>query len=151
MQQYVWTKAGPARVSEEEENRIKILLPGRKRGQWISKTQVEQPPAHVVLTKQVNFDMDCGCTAVVELTPTEIVHYNIYGSLKKYLASETKAPSELSHHLQRKHLGENGFTRSRSKAPRAIQDPAMEGYRLLIKKVKSKKGKEATSYKLVTA
>lgn len=150
MSSYVWTKAGPARVMKEDGNRLQVLLPGRKRAGWISRTQVKKAPDRVVFTKKVNFDMDCGCTAVVELTPNRITHFNIYGSTKKYFASDTKRASKLSHHHQRIHLEEEGYTRARAKPSRAVRDSAKEAYQLLTRKRKSKKGKVAAPYKLAS-
>jgi hypothetical protein len=146
---YAWTNAGPVKVLKEEETRVKVLLPGRKRGKWISKTQIVQAPEKTVFAKKVNFDMACGCTAVAEVTPTSVTCYNVYGSLKKYLESEQEEASSLSHHHQRKHLKENGFTRSRSLAPREITDSAKEGFRLLSKKGKNKAA--PSTYKMVKA
>jgi hypothetical protein len=134
----------------EEDNRLKVQLPGRKRASWISKTQVQKAPERAVFTKKVPFDMKCGCTAVVELTPSRIIHYNIYGNVKKYFASETQKASKLSHHHQRKHLAEEGYTRSRAKTPRTVRDSAKEAYQLLVRKSKSKTAKAPSAYKLVS-
>ena len=146
---YAWTNAGPVKVLKEEETRVKVILPGRKRGKWISKTQIVPAPEKATFVKKVNFDMACGCTAVAEVTPTSVTCFNVYGSLKKYLASEQEGASELSHHHQRKHLKEAGFTRSRALAPRQIDNPAKEGFKLLSKKGKNKAA--PATYKLVKA
>lgn len=127
---YVWTKAGAARVIEEDGARLKVMLPGRKRSCWISKTQVQDMPSKLQYIKKVGFDQKCGCTAVAEITATRVAHFNVYGSLRKFNETGAKRGNPKSAHHRRKELAENGFTRARAKAPRATSNPAKEAYAL---------------------
>lgn len=127
---YVWTKAGAARVIEEDGARLKVMLPGRKRATWISKTQVQDLPSKLRYTKKVAFDQKCGCTAVAEVTSTRVAHFNVYGSIRKFAESDTKRGNPKSAHHRRKELAENGFTRAMAKPPRNTSNPAKEAYAL---------------------
>ncbi len=130
MANFVWTKAGPAKVVEVDGNRMQIMLPGRKKAMWISKTQVCAAPKFLRLIKKVTFDQDCGCISVKDLHGTMSESYNVYGKLHKYVASNVKTGSELSPHMRRKQLHEKGFVRARGRED-TMKDFAAKAYESL--------------------
>ena len=128
---YAWTKAGPCLVLEEEDAQVKILLPGRKRAKWVSKTHILPEPSKLRLIKRgVGFDQDCGCVPVVDLTPSKVVVYNIYGSYRKYHESNLNEGSVASAHHRRKQLAAQGYTRAKGKNFQT-KDMGEEAYRFL--------------------
>lgn len=125
-------KEGSCRVEERDGNRLKVLLPGRKRSQWISASHVQEVPKQVRLYKKSDFDQDCGCTAVADVSTSRLVVYNIYGSYKKYGKSKTSDGSTASPHHRRKQLKEQGFTRAKGRN-KTIKSANKEIYRFLKK------------------
>lgn len=113
-----------ATVLKEDGARVKILRPGRKRAEWVSKTQVSTAgPKTVVLHKKISdFNPKCTCHAVFEVTKGQANYYNVYGNLNKYFRSDINKGSDLSPYHRRKQLAEVGFTRAKSKGPEKVKD-----------------------------
>jgi len=109
---YGWTKAGACKILEEEGAQVRILLPGRKRAQLVSKTHLLPVPATLRLIKKADFDQDCGCTAMLEVNGKTVDVFNVYGSLRKYIASGVKSGLDTTAHKRRVHLAEKGFVRA---------------------------------------
>ena len=134
---YGWTKGGVCRILGEEGNSVKILLPGRKRAQIVSKTHVVEVPAELRLVKKADFDQDCGCTAVLDVNGTKVKVFNIYGSLKKFLAANPAKGLDTSPYHRRVFLEENGFVRALGQERSAkdvgevVFDYVKRGYRLI--------------------
>ena len=134
---YGWTKGGVCRILEEEGNSVKILLPGRKRAQVVSKTHVVEVPAELRLVKKADFDQDCGCTAVLDVNGAKVEAFNIYGSLKKFLAANPAKGLDVSPYHRRVFLEENGFVRALGQkrsvkdVGEVVFDYVKRGYRLI--------------------
>lgn len=113
-----WTKAGACKILGEDAARIQILLPGRKKAQWVSKTHQRpsrplQPiPQTLRLIKKAKFDQDCGCTATLEVENKTVQAFNVYGSLNKYVKSGVKIGLDDTPYKRRVFLKENGFVRA---------------------------------------
>ena len=145
---YGWTKCGICRIVEEEGNSVKILLPGRKRAQVVSKTHVVEVPAELRLVKKADFDQDCGCTAVLDVNGTKVEAFNIYGSLKKFLVAAPGKGLDVSPYHRRVFLEENGFVRAKGQkrstkdVGEVVFDYVKRGYRLLGDAPKAEKAAE---------
>lgn len=137
---YVWTAKGPAKLLKEDQGRLQVLFPGRKKPQWISKTQVVKPPKLIRMGKSANFDQDCGCTAAVDIRATSYDIFNVYGSVKKFAVSTVKAGNDASPYDRRKQLAEDGFTRARGRTVQGKQPAQVahnylkKGYKILATK-----------------
>lgn len=131
LMQYGWTKAGPCRVHAEDGARVKAMLPGRKRSQWLSRTQLLPFPAHLRLVKKVEFDQECGCTAVIEIASGKVRTYNVYGSIKRFVASDVHEGMKASPHYRRKSLKEKGFVRAVGSTLRSLKEPEKYVYQKL--------------------
>jgi hypothetical protein len=133
--QYSWTKAGPCRIHKEDAARVQITLPGRKRSQWVSRTQLLPFPGNIRLVKQVGFDQECGCTAVIDIRAgrraAKVRTYNVYGSMKQYTASGVTEGLKVSPHYRRKALKEKGFVRATGSSLRALKEPEKYVYQKL--------------------
>jgi hypothetical protein len=148
---YGWTKGGVCRILEEEGNSVKIMLPGRKRAQIVSKTHVVEVPAELRLVKKADFDQDCGCTAVLDVNGAKVEAFNIYGSLKKFLTANPAKGLAVSPYHRRVFLEENGFVRALGQkrsvkdVGEVVFDYVKRGYRLLdeSKAVKAENEKAA--------
>lgn len=130
---YGWTKFGVCKILDEDGARVKIMLPGRKKGRWISRTQLLSPqlaPRKIRLIKRVNFDQTCGCTSVVDFRGTKMEAYNVYGKMSAFNGSKTTKGLATTPHLRRKHLREDGFVRARG-LRRTIKDMPARLYRYL--------------------
>lgn len=117
------------RIGQMREGLVEVL---RKRGgamlvrplnkvkaEWVKAREVKvlrrpEPGMVLRMVKDVGFDQDCGCTAVVEfLASGEVEAFNVYGDLEAYLRSKVRKGSRLSEHHRRKHLKEHGFLRGK--------------------------------------
>jgi hypothetical protein len=130
MSKFVWVKAVPAKVVREDGNSLVVMLPNRKKALKISKTQISAAPKFLRLVKKAKFDQDCGCTSVKDLHGLTSESYNVYGKMSKYVESGVKEGSDLSPHMRRKHLHEEGFVRARGREDKT-KDLAQKAYESL--------------------
>jgi hypothetical protein len=147
---YGWTEVGPCQIVEEDEGRVKIMLPGRiRRSEWKSKTHLIPMPSKIRLVKGgLNFDQKCGCTAVVEVIDGKAETYNVYGSFRKYLKSGTNKGLEATPHHRRMHLKKEGYVRALGSKPRSLEEPLQYVFEKMIPEEQSD-SKEQLVYKLL--
>lgn len=133
-----YTKAGPCKIVQEDGARIQIQLATRKTAQWVSRTHLIAPPKALRLAAKTAFDQKCGCNKVVDVNGTKVECYNVYGKLAKFAASKSQGVVELTPHLSRKFLKENGFVRAAGQKPRTVEDvsaflyeKARDGYKVV--------------------
>jgi hypothetical protein len=122
MTSFGYTKVGACKILKEDGARIQIQLATRKTPQWVSRTHLIAPPKSLRLAAKTAFDQKCGCNKVVDVNGTKVECYNVYGKLAKFCASKQQGVVELTPHLSRKFLKENGFVRATGQKPRTMRD-----------------------------
>jgi hypothetical protein len=128
----------------QDEARVRILLPGRKNPQWVSKTHLLPVPASLRLLKKAEFDQKCGCTSFVDVNGQKVETYNVYGSVGKYLKSGISEGLDASAHHRRVFLSEKGFVRAKGAVRNAKDLGAVlfnyqkDGYKILSGEKKAK-------------
>ena len=113
------TKEGLVEIIRKRGGSILVRPLNRIKAVWLkgkAANEIKQSEKGISLrmAKEVSFDQDCGCTAVVEfLDGGKIETFNVYGDIKKYIRSKLRKGLDLSEHHRRKHLKENGFVRGK--------------------------------------
>ena len=105
-------------ILRKKDNKFCVRPLNSQKTEWLSPSRLKmlEPPERGVqlrLIKNVNFDQECGCTAVVEIRSNRIETFNVYGDIKKYIRSKTRSGSQQTPHHRRVHLQKHGFSRSR--------------------------------------
>ena len=115
------------------------------RSELVNKTSVRMLPkpergVQLRMAKEVNFDQECGCTAIVEIRNGRISTFNVYGDIDKYVGSKVRRGNLDTPHRRRVFLKEHGFVRSRGmthetdreKQLRKIRKFERTGYKVLV-------------------
>ena len=116
MLKYGWTKHGACQILQLDGARAQVHLSGKKRAEWISKTQLLPTPRNIMLAKTGEFDQKCGLISCAAIRGKQVEAFNLYGRLAAFLASGAKAKgSDATPYARRKSLKENKFSRARGR------------------------------------
>jgi hypothetical protein len=117
-------KDGLVEIIRKRGGAVLVRPLNKVKAQWVKAREVKalkRPERGMILRmiKDVGFDQDCGCTAVVEFLATgKVEAFNVYGDFEAYLRSKVRVGSKLSEYHRRKHLKEHGFLRGKGMVTR---------------------------------
>ena len=113
---YGWTKHGACQILQLDGARAQVHFSGKKRAEWVSKTQLLPTPRSIMLCKSGEFDQKCGLISCAAIHGHKVEAFNLYGKLSAFLAAGAKAKgSDASPYARRKALKEKKFSRARGR------------------------------------
>lgn len=126
-------------VLRAKDDKVRVRLLNRQKAEWIDNNKLKimirpEPGVYMRMTKPVEFDQECGCTAVVEFKNGEFETFNVYGDMSKYIESGLRKGLTDTPYYRRKFLSENGFVRSKGMAHKAKGDHKLKKIRQFERK-----------------
>lgn len=118
---------GLLQILVAKDNQMKVRDLNSNKPEWVPAKSIEvltkaEPGVHLRMAKEVEFDQECGCNAVVEIRNGRIETFNVYGDVEKYVKSKIRSGSEDTPHHRRMFLKEHGFVRSRGMTHEASKE-----------------------------